>query len=110
MGQPCRHAGCDRRGMSKRERTLTATVTFLSMDSRPVGPPPPRPMLKVAILRAEQPSLHFYKYLYSEIGRDYCWVERLMRSEAELTELLHDPRVHVYVLYIGGVPAGLAEC
>ena len=94
-----------------RERNVTATVTFLEMTGKPAGgPPPPRPMMKVAILRAEQPPIHFYKYLYSEIGRDYCWVERLMRSDAELTEMLHNPRVHLYVLYLGGVPAGIAEC
>ena len=93
-----------------RERNLTATVTFLAMDNRPAGPPPPRPMLKVAIMRAEQTPAHFYRYLYDKIGRDYYWVERLTWDDDELKKMLHDSRVHLYVLYVGGVPAGFAEC
>ena len=93
-----------------RVRSLPATVTFFSMEARSSHPPPPRPALKCAILRAEQPPAHFYRYLYDLIGRNYYWVERLTWSDADLIEMLHDERVHLYVLYIGGVPAGMAEC
>ena len=98
--------------MSKKSaapRSFSATVTYLAMETRPAVQPPPRPLLKTAILRAENPPVHFYRYLYDVIGRDYLWVERRNWSDAELEELLSDQQVALYILYIGGVPGGLAE-
>jgi GNAT superfamily N-acetyltransferase len=91
-------------------RTVTATVTFLAMDARPGGHPPPRPLLKsTAILHAQNPPLHFYRYLYGTIGRDYLWVERRVMDDETLRALIESEGFALYVLYIGGVPAGMAE-
>lgn len=88
---------------------LRATVTYLEMAQRPSGHPPPRPLLKTAILRAEQPPAHFYRYLYNEVGRDYYWLDRKSWSDTQLTEMLTDEQVAIYVLYVAGIPAGFAE-
>ena len=99
----------DRSAALPEGRSRTATVTYLAMDARPFGPPPPRPMLKTAILRADDPPVHFYRYLYDAVGRDYLWVERRAWSDEELAALLVDEKFALYVLYIGGVPAGMVE-
>ncbi len=70
--------------------------------SRPSALPPPQPKVKLAILRAERPPVHFYRYLYDAVGRDYKWVDRKKLSDAALAEIVQDPRVELYVLYVEG--------
>lgn len=94
------------RGAGKRIPTV---VTFLDMKARPELPHPPVPPGKIAILRAENPPVHFYRYLYDTIGDAYYWVDRRKMSDEALAELLADPDVHINVLYVDGCPAGLAE-
>ena len=92
-----------------RGRDLPATVTYLAMESRGLGPPPPPPLLKTAILKCEHPPVHFYRYLYEVVGRPYFWVERRGWNDEKLAAMLADEKLHLYVLYIGGVPGGMAE-
>jgi ribosomal protein S18 acetylase RimI-like enzyme len=91
------------------QRSVTTTVTHLVMDGPPTGHPPPSPFLKTAILLAENPAPHFYRYLYETIGAPYLWVERRTWSDEKLAEHLSQEGLALYVLYIGGVPAGMAE-
>ena len=93
----------------KQLRRISTVVTFLEMKARPHAIPPPLPKGKVALLRAEHPPVHFYRYLYDAVGRDYKWVDRKKLSDAELAELLRDERIEVYVLYVDGCPAGICE-
>lgn len=90
-------------------RTLSATVTYLAMESPPHLPAPPSPLIKSAILRAENPSVHFYRYLYDVIGRRYYWIERRLWSDARLQAHLDHEKVVLYVLYLAGVPGGMVE-
>lgn len=91
------------------KRRIPMTVTFLEMRSKPSALPPPQPKSKIAILRAERPPVHFYRYLYNTIGEPYWWVDRRKLSDEQLAEIIHHPQVEVYVLYADGCPAGLAE-
>ena len=91
------------------QRTLNTTVTHLQMETRAGVRPPPPPLLRAAILRAENPPLHFYRYLYREVGHPYYWVERFTWNDEKLAAMLNDPKVSLYVLYVSGVPAGFAE-
>ena len=88
---------------------VSTTVTYLAMESRPGGHPPPSPLLRTAILHAENPATHFYRYLYDTIGAPYLWVERRFWSDEKLAAHLAQEHFALYVLYIGGVPAGMAE-
>lgn len=92
-----------------RPRELTATVTYLAMESRPQGIAPPPPLVRAAILKSEHPPVHFYRYLYDTIGRRYFWIERWLWSDEKLKVLLSGDKVALYTLYLGGVPAGMAE-
>jgi GNAT superfamily N-acetyltransferase len=93
----------------KQVRRVPMVVTFLEMTSRPSAFPPPQPKGKVALLRAEHPPVHFYRYLYDAVGRDYKWVDRKKLRDEELAEILGDERVDLFVLYVDGCPAGMAE-
>lgn len=90
-------------------RTIETTVTFLEMTHpprRPVHHSPPEP---VAIMRAENPPPHFYRYMFETIGRPYHWVSRLQMDDGELGDLLADDKTHLHVLYVSGWPAGFCE-
>ncbi|HWX90802.1 MAG TPA: GNAT family N-acetyltransferase [Rhizomicrobium sp.] len=95
--------------MTKTARRIPMTVTFLEMNARPTALPPPQPRGKVALLKADKPPTHFYRYLYDTIGAEYCWVDRKKLTPAALAELLHDPLNLMFVLYTEGCPAGMAE-
>jgi len=88
---------------------VDVTITYLEQRERPALPPVERPPEKIAILRAQRPPLHFYRYLYSVIGDPHKWVSRKRANDDELAAIIHDPEVYIYVLYVGGAPAGMAE-
>lgn len=94
---------------SRAKRFLPMTVTFLEMKAKPAAIPPPHPSKKVAILRAENPPVHFYRYLYNTVGEPYYWVDRRRMDDDTLAALIQNPQLELYVLYVDGCPAGMAE-
>ncbi len=92
--------------MTKRSDVV---ITYLRQQQRPRYAPQAKPPGKLSILRAEHPPVHFYRYLYDLVGRPWNWVTRKKLSDADLSAIIHDPRTHLYVLYAGGVPAGMSE-
>ena len=90
-------------------RKLEVVVTFLEMLDPPDRPAATIPPGKVAIVRAENPTLSFYRYLYNTVGEPWLWWLRRLMGDEELAEILAKPETHVYVLYVAGVPAGFAE-
>jgi GNAT superfamily N-acetyltransferase len=91
------------------KRRIPMTVTFLEMSAKPSVLPPPQPKGKVALLRVEKPTVHFYRYLYDTIGKDYYWVDRKRLDADALALVIQDPLNRLFVLYADGAPAGLAE-
>lgn len=59
------------------------------------------------VMMMAQYDLPFYRFLYSEVGKDWRWYDRLAYSDEQLADTLSD--VQVYVLYADGVPAGYVE-
>jgi GNAT superfamily N-acetyltransferase len=91
------------------KKRVPMTVTFLEMRAKPSVLPPPQPKGKIAILRAEKPPVHFYRYLYNTIGEPYLWVDRRKLTDEALKTVIHSPQVELYVLHVDGCPAGMAE-
>ncbi|WP_416899223.1 MAG: GNAT family N-acetyltransferase [Minwuia sp.] len=91
------------------ERTIPVTITYLRMDQQPGRNPPPAPAIPHAVMRAEKPTVHFYRYLYNTVGERWVWTERRYMPDEELGEIVRDPDVEIMVLYVRGVPAGYAE-
>ncbi len=89
--------------------TLRVTITYLQMVRQPTGSPKRPPLSELAVFRVKQPSLPFYRFLYNEVGHPWLWYERRAMADADLQDILCHQKVHVYVLYRGGEPAGYVE-
>lgn len=90
--------------------TLPVTVTFLEMTARPAASTS-RPALPddARLERVTQPSVRFYRYLYDAVGHEWLWWERRLLDDTALAAVIHDPRVEVHVLTVGGEPLGYVE-
>ena len=89
--------------------TLQTTVTFLEMTTEPLLQVAPPARAKISLMRAEAPTLAFYRFLYDAVGCSFHWVDRKRLGDAELGAIIHDPNVEVWVVSLGGQPAGYFE-
>lgn len=95
--------------MTAPTRKIDTVVTDLEMTTQPTSPTPPVPAAKLALLRAEPPTVRFYRYLYDAVGATRHWTKRRNLDDAALAAIIEDENVEIYVLYAGGVPAGFSE-
>ena len=89
--------------------TVPVTVTWLEMTSPDQRSPAPGVLEPTAILRAERPTVSFYRYLYDTVGAEWNWFMRRRLSDEDLAAIIHDDRVEVFILHVRGVPAGYVE-
>lgn len=61
------------------------------------------------IERAHPCPVAFARYLYTEVGRAYRWMDRMWWTDEEFAAVLARPTVSVWVLYGHGVPGGFFE-
>jgi GNAT superfamily N-acetyltransferase len=90
-------------------RSVKTLVTFLEMQSDPRHHVPPPANLKLFLMRAESPPVHFYRYLYGVVGGGYMWIDRKRMGDEELAAVISGPDVEIFVLYVAGSPAGYYE-
>ena len=83
-------------------------ITYLEMVARP-SLVVTRPNRSGMLLRLEDPTVGFYRYLYEAVGSRWGWIERAEMTDDDLVEVIGDERVEIFVLYMGGVPAGTFE-
>ena len=86
-----------------------AVRTFLEMQEPAdlVSAPPPSP--SVSVERVEQCPPSLWRTLYTEVGRDYHWVDRLGWSDDDIRRYLADPALELWILREGEEPAGYFE-
>ena len=65
------------------------------------------PAVRVELVR-ECPA-SFWRYLYTEVGRAYRWIDRLPWSDRTIREYLADPAVSLWLMTVSGSPAGYFE-
>ena len=94
---------------SKTPKILKFVVTYLEMTAPPTLSVIMPSNVKLALLRAEQPTVSFYRYLYNTVGEPWLWWERRQMSDEKLRKILDTEGIELYVLYVNGVPAGFAE-
>lgn len=86
---------------------IAVTVTFLRMEHRS---PAPRPLPgDCDLVRVDQCSVAFYRFLYATVGAPYMWWLRRSLSDEVIASILRAPVVSVHVLYRGGAPIGFFE-
>ena len=88
---------------------LRDIVTYLEMTARPVPPPVPPPAGRLALMRAERCTTAFYRFLYNTVGEPWLWFERRLWSDERLAAWVEKAATEIFVLYVGGVPAGFYE-
>jgi len=83
--------------------------TFLEMRSpaelRPVRTE--SPSTRVERVSGCPPS--FWRYLYTEVGRDYRWIDRLSWTDDQIRAYLGSAGVSLWVMWVDGAPAGYFE-
>jgi GNAT superfamily N-acetyltransferase len=94
---------------SKAVETIPVTVTFLEMNRRPPVAPPLPANRQIALLRARNIPLHYYRYLMDRVGRKWHWVNVLRLNDEELAAGLHREDRDIRVLYLDGAPAGFFD-
>ena len=88
---------------------IADVITYLEMRGRPVLPRIPAPLAKLALMRAEECTVSFYRYLYETVGTPWLWFERRLVDDAALAAEIEKPTTEIFVLHVGGVPAGFFE-
>jgi GNAT superfamily N-acetyltransferase len=88
---------------------IANVVTCLEMTVRPQpgstrGFPP-----RYALVPFKQPDLAAYRALFRKVGQEWMWYSRLVMSDRELQDILHDPRVEVFALRERDEGVGLLE-
>ncbi|MET9513695.1 GNAT family N-acetyltransferase [Streptomyces sp. NPDC002994] len=90
-------------------RTITVTTWSLEQtspdDLRPSAAPPG----DIRIVRAEIPSPEFSRFLYTAVGGDIQWTDRLGLTYEQWQAVLDRPGVETWVAYVNGTPAGYVE-
>src|SRR2546423_8361217 len=88
---------------------LDDVITYLEMKTRPVLPRIPAPHVKLALIRVENCTVSFYRYLYETVGTPWLWYERRLLDDETLAAQITKDTTEIFVLYVGGAPAGYFE-
>jgi GNAT superfamily N-acetyltransferase len=88
---------------------IDVVITYMEMTAPPTRPTVPLPPGKHALLKAENPTIAFYRFLYNTVGEQWLWTDRRRMSDEKLLALVDHPEVELYVLYTGGQPSGFVE-
>lgn len=89
--------------------TVTSVRTYVEMrqpsELRPARPP----ALPTRIERVADCPPAFWRFLYTEVGRQYHWFDRLPWTDDRIRAYLEDPALTLYVMWVAGAPAGYFE-
>jgi len=67
------------------------------------------PRSDVRVERAEVPSPELNRFLYTAVGGEWYWLDRLQWGYARWLAYLDRPALETWVLYVSGTPAGYVE-
>ena len=88
---------------------IEVTRTYLEM----VSPHDLKPAMladdRIRIEQAIECPPSFFRYLYSEVGRNYHWIDRLNWTNEQIRDYLSQASVSVWVMYCAGAPGGYFE-
>jgi ribosomal protein S18 acetylase RimI-like enzyme len=88
---------------------VEVTTWYLEMlDSGQLRPSSPGDY-PLRIERVQIPSPSFSRFLYTSVGGDWYWLDRLSWSYDRWLHYLDRPEVQTWVAYISGTPAGYVE-
>src|SRR5690606_42037739 len=88
---------------------MDVTTWYLEQTSRADLRPARPPREPVQIVRAEIPSPEFSRFLYTAVGGDWHWTQRLSWTWREWRDWLSPPGGETRGAWLRGTPAGDAE-
>jgi ribosomal protein S18 acetylase RimI-like enzyme len=86
-----------------------AVRTYLQMTDPAELSPASAPAAGVTIERTDNCPPALWRRLYTEVGRQYHWVDRLTWSDDEIGRYLADPALELWILREHGDAAGYFE-
>jgi GNAT superfamily N-acetyltransferase len=86
-----------------------AVRTYLEMTDPAMLVEAEQPAGMVSLDRVERCPPDLWRRLYTEVGREYHWVDRLAWSDDEIAAYLSDPALELWILRDDGEPAGYFE-
>ncbi|RDI94979.1 GNAT family N-acetyltransferase [Meiothermus sp. QL-1] len=85
---------------------LEVTTYYLEMTS-PMALRPKREAPEgFLLMKAEIPSAEFQRFLYRSVGGPWYWYEKAHWGYEEWLAYAQNPRLHTWVAYLRGTPAG----
>jgi GNAT superfamily N-acetyltransferase len=88
---------------------MLVTTTYLEQTDPTELLPARTPPEPGRIVRVDEVSPEFCRFLYTAVGGDWYWLDRLPWSLDTWTERLSRPGVETWVLWSHGTPAGYVE-
>jgi GNAT superfamily N-acetyltransferase len=87
---------------------LITTTSLRQLDPSDLRPAkrPPEP---ASIVRVGEPAPEFARFLYTAVGGDWHWTDRLAWTLTQWTDWLRRPGSEIWVAWRGGAPAGYVE-
>lgn len=89
--------------------TARVTTWYLQMTDPGRLPPAPAPDPDLDVRRAELPSPELSRMLYTGVGSDWYWIDRLPWSWERWHAWLARDELETWVAYVRGTPAGFFE-
>ena len=91
-----------------RDDEVATIVTTLEMRTKP--PLRPLPSSPLRLVAWDRPSAEKYRALFRRVGAPWLWFSRLVMTEQQLLDIIHDPDVSVYaVVDRAGIEVGMLE-
>jgi GNAT superfamily N-acetyltransferase len=89
--------------------SVRVTTWFLQMTEPARLPPAPEPHPDLDVRRAELPSPELSRMLYTAVGADWYWIDRLPWTWQRWHDWLARDELETWVAYMRGTPAGFCE-
>jgi GNAT superfamily N-acetyltransferase len=86
-----------------------AVRTYLDMRDPSALSPSGAPPGDVRVERVADCPPALWRRLYTEVGREYHWIDRLPWTDDDITKYLADPALELWILYEGHDAAGYFE-
>ncbi|MEO1297731.1 MAG: GNAT family N-acetyltransferase [Cyanobacteria bacterium J06636_16] len=85
------------------------TIWYLEMLNRQQLRPKTSQHPNLNIQQAELPCPEFSRFLYTSVGGDWYWCDRLKWTYDRWAAHLNQPGIKTWVAYVAGTPAGYVE-
>jgi GNAT superfamily N-acetyltransferase len=88
---------------------VSVTITYLEMTSPNELRPRRVSRRDVAVVRVDPPMPELNRFLYTAVGGDWYWIDRLPWDYQKWSDYLRRSELETWLLTVAGVPAGYVE-